>query len=95
MSTKHIHLIGICGTAMASLAGMLRERGFLAMQFNSVVSTNEVQRAIVGDLERNRVNWAVLQDENSGEARTSLAHVKSTQDWDWQGAEREFRAANR
>jgi UDP-N-acetylmuramate: L-alanyl-gamma-D-glutamyl-meso-diaminopimelate ligase len=27
MSTKHIHLIGICGTAMASLAGMLAERG--------------------------------------------------------------------
>ncbi len=25
---KRIHLIGICGTAMASLAGMLRERGF-------------------------------------------------------------------
>jgi UDP-N-acetylmuramate: L-alanyl-gamma-D-glutamyl-meso-diaminopimelate ligase len=25
--TKHIHLIGICGTAMASLAGMLHERG--------------------------------------------------------------------
>jgi UDP-N-acetylmuramate: L-alanyl-gamma-D-glutamyl-meso-diaminopimelate ligase len=25
---KHIHLIGICGTAMASLAGMLQERGF-------------------------------------------------------------------
>ena len=25
---KHIHLIGICGTAMASLAGMLLERGF-------------------------------------------------------------------
>ncbi len=25
---KHIHLIGICGTAMASLAGMLRQRGF-------------------------------------------------------------------
>jgi UDP-N-acetylmuramate: L-alanyl-gamma-D-glutamyl-meso-diaminopimelate ligase len=24
----HIHLIGICGTAMASLAGMLKERGF-------------------------------------------------------------------
>lgn len=28
MSEKHIHLIGICGTAMASLAGMLRQRGF-------------------------------------------------------------------
>ena len=28
METKHIHLIGICGTAMASLAGMLQERGF-------------------------------------------------------------------
>jgi len=25
---KHIHLIGVCGTAMASLAGMLNERGF-------------------------------------------------------------------
>lgn len=25
---KRIHLIGICGTAMASLAGMLKERGF-------------------------------------------------------------------
>src|SRR5271167_1528505 len=28
MTKKHIHLIGICGTAMASLAGMLKERGF-------------------------------------------------------------------
>jgi UDP-N-acetylmuramate: L-alanyl-gamma-D-glutamyl-meso-diaminopimelate ligase len=27
-SKQHIHLIGICGTAMASLAGMLAERGF-------------------------------------------------------------------
>jgi UDP-N-acetylmuramate: L-alanyl-gamma-D-glutamyl-meso-diaminopimelate ligase len=26
--TKHIHLIGICGTAMASLAGMLKQRAF-------------------------------------------------------------------
>src|SRR5271154_6984995 len=26
-SAKHIHLIGICGTAMASLAGMLQQRG--------------------------------------------------------------------
>src|SRR6202045_2485268 len=25
---KHTHLIGICGTAMASLAGMLKQRGF-------------------------------------------------------------------
>ena len=25
--SKHIHLIGICGTAMASLAGMLQARG--------------------------------------------------------------------
>src|SRR3974390_2020590 len=25
---KHIHFIGICGTAMASLAGMLKQRGF-------------------------------------------------------------------
>ncbi|HVN18063.1 MAG TPA: UDP-N-acetylmuramate:L-alanyl-gamma-D-glutamyl-meso-diaminopimelate ligase [Dongiaceae bacterium] len=27
VTQKHIHLIGICGTAMASLAGMLKERG--------------------------------------------------------------------
>ena len=27
MKPKHIHLIGICGTAMASLAGMLKRRG--------------------------------------------------------------------
>src|SRR5690348_8519602 len=27
-NAKHIHLIGICGTAMASLAGMLKHRGF-------------------------------------------------------------------
>ncbi|MFY9911657.1 MAG: UDP-N-acetylmuramate:L-alanyl-gamma-D-glutamyl-meso-diaminopimelate ligase [Candidatus Sulfotelmatobacter sp.] len=26
--SKHIHLIGICGTAMAALAGMLKQRGF-------------------------------------------------------------------
>jgi TolB-like protein/Flp pilus assembly protein TadD len=37
--------------------------------------------------------WAVLQDEHSAEAHTSLAHVKSTQDWDWFGAEREFQRA--
>ena len=29
MQHKHFHLIGICGTAMASLAGMLQQRGFL------------------------------------------------------------------
>ncbi|HVP43003.1 MAG TPA: UDP-N-acetylmuramate:L-alanyl-gamma-D-glutamyl-meso-diaminopimelate ligase [Terriglobales bacterium] len=28
MTPRHIHLIGICGTAMASLAGMLQARGY-------------------------------------------------------------------
>jgi UDP-N-acetylmuramate: L-alanyl-gamma-D-glutamyl-meso-diaminopimelate ligase len=28
MQSRHIHLIGICGTAMASLAGMLNQRGY-------------------------------------------------------------------
>jgi UDP-N-acetylmuramate: L-alanyl-gamma-D-glutamyl-meso-diaminopimelate ligase len=28
MKQKHVHLIGVCGTAMASLAGMLKQRGF-------------------------------------------------------------------
>jgi TolB-like protein len=37
--------------------------------------------------------WAVLQNQDSAEAHTSLAHVKSTQDWDWVGAEQEFKWA--
>ncbi len=37
--------------------------------------------------------WAVLLDENSAEAHASFAHVKATQDWDWVGAEREFKRA--
>jgi serine/threonine-protein kinase len=37
--------------------------------------------------------WAVLHDDNSAEAHASLAHVKSTQDWDWLGSEQEFRRA--
>jgi TolB-like protein/Tfp pilus assembly protein PilF len=36
---------------------------------------------------------AVMLDEHSAEAHTSLAHVRSTQDWDWVGAEREFQRA--
>ncbi len=36
---------------------------------------------------------AVLIDDESSEAHTSLGHVKCTQDWDWTGAEREFRRA--
>jgi tetratricopeptide (TPR) repeat protein len=36
---------------------------------------------------------AVMLDRNSAEAHTSLAHVKSTQDWDWAAAEREFACA--
>jgi len=33
---------------------------------------------------------AVMLDGDSAEARTSLAHVKATQDWDWVGAQQEF-----
>jgi len=36
---------------------------------------------------------AVMLDEHSAEAHTSLAHVRSTQDWDWVGAEQEFNRA--
>jgi TolB-like protein/Flp pilus assembly protein TadD len=38
---------------------------------------------------------AVHLDPESAEAHTSLAHVKSTQNWDWTGAEREFQFAIR
>jgi serine/threonine-protein kinase len=37
--------------------------------------------------------WAVLQDDSSAEAHTSLAHVKATQDWDWNAAELEYQRA--
>jgi TolB-like protein/Tfp pilus assembly protein PilF len=36
---------------------------------------------------------AVMLDGQSAEAHTSLAHVRSTQDWDWRGAERQFQRA--
>jgi serine/threonine-protein kinase len=36
---------------------------------------------------------AVMLADDSAEAHTSLAHAKATQDWDWQGAEQEFRRA--
>ena len=36
---------------------------------------------------------AVMIDDGSAEAHTSLAHVKATQEWDWTGAEREFQRA--
>ena len=36
---------------------------------------------------------AVMLDGNCAEGRTSLAHVKATQDWDWHTAEREFQMA--
>lgn len=38
---------------------------------------------------------AVLLDDESSEAHTSLAHVKAIQDWDWAGSEKEFRKAIR
>ena len=36
---------------------------------------------------------AVMLDDESSEAHTTLAHIKATQDWDWLGAEREFQRA--
>ena len=36
---------------------------------------------------------AVLLDDSCAEAHISLAHVRSTQDWDWEGSENEFRKA--
>jgi serine/threonine-protein kinase len=36
---------------------------------------------------------AVMLDGECAEAHASFAHVKSSQEWDWEGAEREFRLA--
>ncbi len=37
--------------------------------------------------------WAVLCDEKSAEAHTSLAHMLATRDWNWLEAEREYQMA--
>lgn len=37
--------------------------------------------------------WAVLLDDDSSEAHSSLAHAKATQDWDFLSSEREFQRA--
>jgi len=36
---------------------------------------------------------AVMLNGESAEARTSFAHIKATQNWDWEGSESEFRRA--
>jgi len=42
---------------------------------------------------REAVERALALDNNSPEAHTSLAYIKLTYDWDWDGAEAEFRRA--
>ena len=39
---KHIHLIGICGTAMASLAGLLQQKGHRITGSDHFVIANRV-----------------------------------------------------
>ena len=46
---KHIHLIGICGTAMASLAGMLKQRGLPRHGFR--------RRRVPADVRLPRADW--------------------------------------
>ena len=53
MSAKHIHLIGVCGTAMASLAGMLRACGHRVT--GSDLSIQAVARARMEAAARNLV----------------------------------------
>ena len=67
-------------SGLADSYGLLGHYGGLAP---SAVWTKTVSNAA----------WAVLCDEHSAEAHTSLAHVKATQDWDWAGAEQEFKRA--
>ncbi len=67
-------------SGMADAHGLLSHYGVLAP---SEVWTKTASNAAT----------AVLLDEDSAEAHTSLAHVKSTQDWDWAGAEQEFKRA--
>ena len=69
-------------SGLADSYGLLGHYGGLAP---SAVWTKTVSNAA----------WAVLCDEHSAEAHTSLAHVKATQDWDWASAEQEFKRAIR
>jgi serine/threonine-protein kinase len=69
-------------SGLADAYGLLSHYGVLAP---AEVWTKAASSAATG----------VMLDSGCGEAHTSLAHVKSTQDWDWEGAEREFRQAIR
>jgi len=44
-------------------------------------------------LARGFVNLALKNDDSLAEAHTSLASIKAVTDWDWQGAENEYRRA--
>jgi serine/threonine-protein kinase len=44
-------------------------------------------------LAKGAANLALKYDESLAEAHTSLASIKSVTDWDWQGAENEYRRA--
>lgn len=44
-------------------------------------------------LAKGAVTLALKYDESLAEAHTSLASIKAVQDWDWQGAENEYRRA--
>jgi serine/threonine-protein kinase len=66
-----------------SYAGMADAYGLLAHY--GVASPAEVWTKAASN-----ASQAVLLDDESSEAHTSLGHVKATQDWDWTAAEREF-----
>lgn len=71
---------GLAHSGLADAYGLLTHYGVLAP---TVTWTKAASSAAS----------AVALAGNSAEARTSLAHVKATQDWDWAGAEHEFRRA--
>ena len=54
MTPKHIHLLGICGTGMAALAGILKEQGYPGQRLGrSRLSAHEQLRGRAGDRFKN------------------------------------------
>jgi UDP-N-acetylmuramate: L-alanyl-gamma-D-glutamyl-meso-diaminopimelate ligase len=68
--SRHIHLIGICGTAMAALAGMLQERGFRVTG-----SDNAVYPPMSGFLARLKIAVAQPFAETNLDSRPDLVVV--------------------
>ena len=78
--------IQLDGQYAAAHAGAAR--AYLSLGFNGDISQPEARASALAEIEK-----ASALDENLPEGRAALADIKFYYDWDWAGAEREYRRA--